>query len=104
MIYGVRTAEAAGGKLFEARAWAIKVTNWINKKYPGANVELLTNVSGQLGQFHWLVTSETLAEQEQLLAGIGEDEEYLAMLKDAGSELLFAQGSARHTFYRTLEG
>ena len=85
-------------------AWAIKVTNWINTKYPDANVQLLTNVSGQLGQLHWLSTTETLGEYEPLMARIAGDDEYVAMLKDAQAEQLFAEGGARQSFYRTLEG
>ena len=61
MIYAVRTAGIAVGKANETFAWAVKVTNLINRKYPGSNVQVLRNDSGQLGQVHWLTTHDSLA-------------------------------------------
>ena len=104
MIYSVRTAGIAVGKANEAFAWAVKVTNWINGKYPDANVQVLRNVSGQLGQVHWLSTHDSLGEHEQLLARVESDDEYQTMVKDALSEGLFAEGTLRASFFRTVEG
>jgi hypothetical protein len=104
MIYSVRSAGIAAGKANEAIAWAVKVANWINEKYPGANVQVLRNVSGQLTQVHWLATTGSLGEYEQLMIQIDGDEEYQTMMRDAMSNTLYAEGSLHHTFYRTVEG
>jgi hypothetical protein len=64
----------------------------------------LTNISGQLNQVHWLWTNDSLGEGEELMGRIESDEEYQAMLGDAMSQHLFAEGSLRQVFYRTVEG
>ena len=104
MIYNVRTAGMAGGKLNQAMAWAIKVAKWVNGKYPDSNVTVLRNITGNLTQVHWLWTTESLGEYEQLASQLEGDDAYQAMLKEASSEGLFAEDSLRHSFYRTVEG
>ena len=104
MIYNVRTAGISQGKAREATAWAVKAANWINEKYTGTNLQVLTNISGNLTDIHWLWTSDSLGDVEQLMAQLQGDDEYQAMLTDAMSQRLFAEGTLRQTFYRTVEG
>lgn len=102
MIYWVRTASISGNAMDAGFAWAVKVAGWVNGKLPGANVQVLRNVSGPLQEVRWIMTADSLAELEQRTAAVEGDAEYQAMIAEARSGGLFVQGTLRDSIFRTI--
>ena len=82
MITWVRTANIHDGKINEAFEWAAKVASYINKKFDGANVQVLRNVGGPMYQVHWVGTHDSLAEFERQWKQIESDKGYRNLLTE----------------------
>jgi len=87
MITWQRTADIHDGKLQETFAWAVKVTKYINQKFPGVNLYTARNVYGPVYQVHWFATYDSLAAYEKLRKQLETDEGYgrlLAEIREQG--------------------
>ena len=102
MIYFVRTATIGQGQVAKAFEWAVKVSNLINGKFPGAKVQVLRRISGQISDISWMLTADSLAQIEELMAGIESDSEYQQLLAEGRTEDLFVTSSVRDSFLRTV--
>ncbi|HUV63954.1 MAG TPA: hypothetical protein VMW24_08650 [Sedimentisphaerales bacterium] len=99
MVYFVRSDRFVGGKAQEAIGWALKVADYINKKY-NSNVEVLMNVTGVQTELHWVARGESVGEVEQLFGKLLSDPEYKKMLEESGG--LFVDGTLRDHYYRSV--
>ena len=102
MIYFVRTATIGQGQVTKAFEWAVKVSNLINSKYPGANIQVLRRLSGPISDISWVSTADSLAQVEVLLNNIVSDSEYQQLLEEGRSEGLFVTSSIRDSFLQTV--
>jgi hypothetical protein len=100
MIYYTRSAEILDGKNAAAMEFAVKVASYVNDNYPGLNVRVLSNVSGQVNQVHWVSGYESLAALEETSAKIGADSGYQEIV--ATAEGLFAASTHVTHLYRTV--
>jgi hypothetical protein len=99
MVYFVRSYRFAGPKSQQAIAWALKVADYINKKY-NTNVEVLLNATGIQTEVHWMARGKSIGEIEQLFGKLLTDSEYQKIL--AENEGLFIDGTLRDHYYRSV--
>lgn len=86
-----RKALIARGKAQEAIAFAMEVTDYINKNYPEYPVEVYSEAYGNTGTIHWFGSSPDLGALQEVQTKIGADPEYQAILAKATD--LFVEGS-----------
>ena len=99
MVYFVRSLRFVGGKKQEAIEWALKVADYVTKKYD-TKVEVLTNVTGLQTEVHWMGKRESMGEFEKVGAKLSSDPEYNKILSE--NEGLFVDGTFRDHFYRVM--
>jgi len=101
MITAVRTASIHDGKIAEALAWAVKVTNYARDKF-GANTQLMRNIGGPAGQIHWVSTFPSLADFENARKQIEPDEGYKSLVMEARQQNLFIGTSVVDALYESI--
>jgi hypothetical protein len=101
MIYFVRSATIQQGQTRKTRQWALKIANWVNEHYPDFNVQVLSNLTGQLHRVHWVASCESLALFGQVSEKMNSDPGYQEVI--SGAEGLIVQESLVDTFYAKVE-
>lgn len=90
---------ARGLNLPKAVEWAQEVTEYINTKHPGGNLQVFTGQFGEYGAMYWFADFEDLAAldhwAQQILAGPG----YWEAIGKA--EGLFQEGSIEDKVMRS---
>jgi hypothetical protein len=99
MVYFARSERFVGRKAQEAIEWALKVADYVNKKYD-TNVEVLMNVTGAQTELHWFARGESVGEIEELFGKLLSDAGYKKMLEE--SEGLFVDGTLKDHYYRLV--
>lgn len=92
-VYWTRTAEIAWGKDAEALEWAIRVMKHLNDTFPSWPGEVLTNITGNLGEIHWVRKFESLAEMEKVSGMMQADEKFQAIVKEMVDAGLLMSGA-----------
>ena len=100
MIYNVISTQIVDGKRKEARAWALKIAAYNNKKFPGTNVQILRNINGHQDRLHYIEIYESMGALEAADKELETDEGLLALLKEG--EGLFVPGSTERNMYQVL--
>ncbi len=76
MIRLQRVAQAAPGKVAEARVWAQAYMEWHNAKYPEARVQTFIERYGTAGKFYWTVDYPNVETLDRVTMQFRADEEY----------------------------
>lgn len=101
MIICIRTASMNDGKIEAGFAWAIKVAAYIKKKHE-IDIKALHNISGPMGQVHWIFNFDSLAQYDIAIKKISSDEGYHDLFREAGEAKLFDASSLVDKIYETL--
>jgi hypothetical protein len=99
MIYAVRSADIQHGKLADAFEWAVRVAAYIREKF-GTDTQVLRNGNGSFYRVHWMTSYDSLGDYEEMMAKIGEDEGYLALIDELREDYFFA--NVEDNFYATV--
>jgi hypothetical protein len=99
MIRFQREARVARGKEQEAVAWAKQISDFLNQKFPEAQVQTFTSRFGSMGRVYWMADLPDLAALDAYQQQIAEDEEYWKLI--AKSNDLFIEGSIEDTVVAT---
>jgi len=102
MITWVRTAGIQDGKLDEAFGWAVKVAGYINKKFKGANIQVVRNIGGPVYQLHWVGTYETLAAFESQWKQIEGDRGFRSLLTEIRKKRALVGPSVADSLYESI--
>ena len=102
MITSILTANPQDGKGHAAFALAVKVANYINGSFSGANLQVLRNIGGPTWQVHWISNFESLAVFEEERKRIEADEGYLKLLGEGREQNLFAASSVVERLYEVI--
>lgn len=81
MFVIVRSISVETGKNEDARKWAIEATNFLNKNYPGHNVQTYVEWFGSVGALHWSGDYENLAAWENLWSTLSGDTAWAELLE-----------------------
>jgi hypothetical protein len=98
----MRTANMHDGKGQEAFAWAVKVANYLNEKFPGANMQVVRNIGGPVWQVHWIANFESLAALEEVMKRVEADAGYLELLGEARDQKLFISSGTVDSLYEAI--
>ena len=101
MITVVRSVEARDGKFRQALEGALQTASLINEKYD-KETRVMGNVAGKSSQLHWVTEFESLAEFEEWVAKVSQDEKLAEMVAEHFEQGLFVEGSFTDNIYRTL--
>ena len=99
MIKVIRSVQVQSGKGREAAQWAQEVTDWLNARQPGSNIQVFREVFGHAGTLYWLGDAEDIATIERQTAEREPDPEWRALVERAASLLL--PGSLHDTLLRS---
>ena len=99
MIYFLRNATIAQGKMVPAMTFARDIAEYIKSK-TGKNVTIGMPIGGQSNRIGWFVEYENLAELDKIQGGLLQDAEYLAISSKGGEN--FIAGSLHDDIWRTL--
>jgi len=102
MITSILTANSQDGKGQAAFAWAVKVANYLNGSFSGANVKVLRNIGGPAWQVHWTSNFESLAVFEEERKRIEADEGYHKLLGEGRDQNLFIASSVVERLYQAI--
>ena len=102
MITWMRTADIHDGKIDEAFSWAVKVANYINKKFKGVKVQVFRNVAGPAFQVHWVVNYPSLAIFEDKWRQIQADKGYGDLLKELREQSALVGASIVDSIYESV--
>ena len=97
MVYFVRSVRFVGSKAQEAIDWALKIADYVTKKYD-TKVEVLTNVTGLQTEVHWVAKKGSVGEFEELMVKMLADPEYNKIVSE--NEGLTVDGTFRDHYYR----
>ena len=99
VIYFLRSATIASGKLGPAMSFARDVAEYIKTK-TGKSVTIGMPIGGQVSRIGWFVEYENLAELDKFQTSLLQDPEYQAMTSKGGEN--FIAGSLHDDIWRTL--
>lgn len=99
MIYFLRSATIASGKMVAAMSFARDIAQYIKTK-TGKDVRVGMPIGGQSSRIGWLVEYENLAELDKFQSGLLQDSEYQAMTAKGGEN--FIAGSLHDDIWRIL--
>jgi hypothetical protein len=102
MVTWVRSADIHDGKINEAFTWAVKVAAYINKKFKGADVQVMRNVGGALYQVHWVCSYDSMAAYEELWKKVEGDRGYNSLLTEIRKKRALIGTSVVDSFYETV--
>lgn len=102
MITWVRTADIHDGKLNEAFAWAVKVTAYLNKKFKGADIQVMRNLGGPVYQVHWACNYDSLAAFEEQWKKIENDRGYNNLLSEIRKKGVLIGTSVVDSLYESI--
>jgi hypothetical protein len=100
MIYFLRSATIAQGKMVSAMSFAREIAEFIKKK-TGLTVTVGMPVGGQASRIGWFVEYENLAQLDETQTKLLQDAEYLA-LTTKGAEN-FVAGSLADNIWRVIK-
>ena len=78
-----RSSVILEGQLEGALKFAKEVTEYVNKNYPGLNVQVYREVVGEGGKIHWFVNFENQEEADEFSQKISTDAGYNEILATA---------------------
>lgn len=99
MIYFLRSATIATGKMGTAMSFARDVAAYIKKK-TGKTVTLGMPIGGEPNRIGWFVEYDDLAELDKIQTGLLQDSEYLAITAKGGEN--FLPGSLHDDIWRSF--
>lgn len=99
MIYFLRSATIAPGKMVNAMSFAREIAEFLKTK-TGISVTIGMPIGGQANRIGWFVEYENLATLDETQTKLLKDSEYLAMVARGGEN--FIAGSAHDFIWRTL--
>lgn len=102
MITWVRTADIHDGKMNEAFAWAVKVAAYLNKKFKGAEIQVMRNVAGPVYQVHWVCNYDSLGAFEARWKEIEKDKGYNNLLSEIRKKSALIGTSVVDSFYESV--
>ncbi len=98
-LANVTTAVAANGKMAEAFAWGIAVSEHV-EKVTGNPVTFMSDAYGAFGQLTWLGTSPDLEAVDAANAKLAADAGYMDLLGQSGD--LFVPGSGHQALFARI--
>lgn len=99
MIRLIRSAYASGPNPLKAIQWSKEVTDFINRKHPGGNVQVFTGQFGAYGAIYWSAEFEDFPAMDRWMQEIMADQDYWEMMNKA--EGLFLAGRGRDVVMRS---
>jgi hypothetical protein len=99
MIKVIRSVQVQSGKGREAAQWAQEVTDWLNARQPGSNIQVFREVFGNAGTLYWLGDAEDIATIERQVAERESNPEWRALVERAADLVL--PGSLHDTLLRS---
>jgi hypothetical protein len=78
-----RTAVILEGQFEAALKFAKEVTEYVNKNYPGLNVQAYRDVMGEGGKIHWFADYKNQEEIDEMVQNISTDAGYNEILATA---------------------
>lgn len=100
MIYFLRSATIAQGKMADAISFAREIAAFIKKKM-GLTVSIGMPVGGQASRIGWFVEYENLAQLDEMQTKLLQDPEYLALVTKGADN--FVAGSLQDNIWRILK-
>lgn len=101
MITLVRTISIHDGKLGDAIAWSVKVTNYIVEKH-GLKGQVNRNIGGAGYQIHFVSSYHSLADFEKAMKQVEADPGYMALVLEARQQGLFIGASVKDALYESI--
>lgn len=98
MIYHVASLEVVPGKGNEAKQALSKAGEYISKKSPDSNPQILQGIDGSSNRIHGIESYDSLATWEAVVDARGADPEW----QDIISELMEVTVGTDHHFYRVV--
>lgn len=99
MIYFLRSATIASGKMIPAMSFARDIAEYIKTK-TGKAVRVGMPIGGQSNRIGWFVEYENLAELDKIQSTLLQDSEYQAITSKGGEN--FIAGSLHDDIWRML--
>jgi len=100
MIRFHRSIQSARSNAGAAITWAKEVTDYLNGKYTGTNVQVFAQRFGDVSTIVWEADFDTLASLDDYQHSLNTNEEYWALV--AKSEGVFVEGSVYDTVLESL--
>ena len=100
MIYFLRSATIAQGKMVSAMSFAREMAELIKKKM-GITVTVGMPVGGQASRIGWFVEYENLAQLDETQSKLLQDSDYLALVTKGADN--FVAGSLQDNIWRVLK-
>jgi NIPSNAP len=97
MIYFLRSATIAQGKLVPARQFASEIADYIETK-TGTSVTVGMPIGGHANRIGWFVSYKSLAELDETQTKLLQDSEYLALTTKGADN--FIAGSLHDEIWR----
>lgn len=101
MFTWVRTADIRDGKALPAVEFGLKIAGYVKDRF-GLEVSLERNVTGKINQLHWVVTYDSLASFEEIVAATNADDGYQQLLVEATEKELFFANSVVDNLYQSI--
>ena len=99
MIRFQRTAVASGINPLKAIQWSKEMTEFINGKYPGGNLQVFTGQFGSYGTIYWSAEFDDFTALDSWTQKILADQGYWERINKA--EGLFQEGRGRDIVMRS---
>jgi hypothetical protein len=99
VIYFLRSATIAPGKMANAMSFAREISEYLKAK-TGISVTIGMPIGGQANRIGWFVEYENLAQLDENQTKLLKDSEYLAIVARGGEN--FVAGSLQDFIWRTL--
>lgn len=99
MIYFLRSATVAQGKIIGALSFAREIAEYVRTK-TGTDVKIGTPVGGQANRIGWFAQYENLAALDTFQTTLLQDSGYLALVTKGGEN--FVAGSLHDDIWRVL--
>ena len=101
MILTVRTTPITQGKIAEAMDFASKGRTVLREKC-GWQGDVVSNLSGNINQIHWIGRFESLAAFEAWRQDMETNDDYNSLLKESADLGLFVTSAVADTFYQEV--
>ena len=102
MITSVVSITCHDGKLGEGIGWALNVTSYLNKQFPGTEMEVVRNVGGPFYEIHMVSRCESLTVYDDLRKRSEADGGYQKMVSQAREQGLFIGSRITERLYETV--
>ena len=102
MITSVVSITCHDGKLGEGIGWALNVTSYLNKQFPGTEMEVVRNVGGPVYEIHLVSRFESLAVYDDLKKRSEADDGYQKLVNEARDQGLFIGSGITERLYERV--